>query len=84
MRCLGNIRTPASRLFPLVSLSGKIRKFSKLDLKLEGDPGDLRLLAQVIPTASVALPDVGKHGRQLVEEMNLISSKIRRILQARS
>jgi len=68
----------------LVSLSRKIRNFSKLDLNLKGNPEDLRMLAQVIDSASVALPDVGTHGRQLAEEMNLISSKIRRILHARS
>jgi hypothetical protein len=74
------------RIEVLVSLNREIRKFSKLnlDLSLEGNLGDLRTLAQVIDSASVALPDVGKHGRQLAEEMNLISSKIRRILHERS
>ena len=67
----------------LVYLNRKIRKFSKLDLN-DGDPGNLRMLAQVIDSASVALPDVGIHGRQLAEEMNLVSSKIRRILHERS
>jgi hypothetical protein len=72
------------RIELLVSLNREIRNFSKLDLSLDGDPGDLRLLAQVIDSASVLLPDVGIRGRQLAEEMNLVSSKIRRILHERS
>jgi hypothetical protein len=68
----------------LVSLNREIRNFSKLDLNLDGDPGDLKILAQVIDSASVLLPDVGIRGRQLAEEMNLVSSKIRRILHERS
>jgi len=68
----------------LVSVNRRIRKFHKLDLSLEGDLEDLGILARALDTVSVKLPDVGTHGRQLAEEMNLISSKIRRILHARS
>lgn len=40
----------------------------------------LKTLASKLDRMSVALPDIGKYGKQLAEEMNLASSRIRRMI----
>lgn len=40
----------------------------------------LKDLAQRLDRMSVALPDFGKYGKQLAEEMNLTSARIRRMI----
>ncbi len=40
----------------------------------------LKDLAQRLDRMSVALPDIGKYGKQLAEEMNLTSARIRRMI----
>lgn len=37
----------------------------------------LKSLAQKLDRMSIAIPDVGKHGRHLAEEMNLAAARIR-------
>lgn len=44
------------------------------------DKEQLKDLAQRLDRMSVAVPDIGKYGRQLAEEMNLTSARIRRMI----
>lgn len=46
------------------------------------DKEQLKDLAQRLDRMSVAVPDIGKYGRQLAEEMNLTSARIRQMILA--
>lgn len=42
---------------------------------------DLKIMAQKLDRMSVIVADTGPHGHDLAEEMNLLSSRIRRMIQ---